>query len=907
MAAVTQTVPNYLGGVSKQTDNKKTPGQVRECINALPDPTFGLTKRPGFKWIKSIHTSSNANAPDLVNAKWFFIRRDSGESYVGCILDKDNAFASSDPIRIWNTDGTEAAVTYTGSPIAYLDTTRDNYDVLTVQDTTIITNRTKTVAADSTKSSATDKRNATVFLKQVKYATAYAVTIKVGSGSPQTFTHTTIAAEAGGYTVLTNTAKSNLETNSNSNALKQLIDAASISNLTVTALESSLELVHSSSDIEVTVTDDQGGENITTFREEVSVLANLPAQSITDRKVMIRSDSTGAADPYYVKFTPLLGTSGDGYWGETVGWDVSNGLDDSTMPHELQNTALNAFTFSKIAWSDRLAGDATSNPDPSFVGKKIQQTFFHNNRLGALSEDNVIMSSSGSFYNFYGISVLTPIDSDPIDMSCSSTRPTKLHSVLQTAQGLILFSEKQQFVMFSDAKILTPSTAVIRGISNYEMDPVIAPVDDGLSIKFISKTSNFTRVFGMTTRGNEENPLIFDIGKVVSEWLPNSVTTLIANSQNSMIALYGGSDTIYLHKTHVAGDQVVMQAWFKWQLPGTVEFTEIESDTMWAVTVNNGVYSLLSADLSQSPDDAIVVTDDGTKINPYMDMYAQASSVDYNISTPSDAHSRVYLPYVDITGLTPVVILKGAVSGFTLSPERGSDGTGPYFKIPNEDWESIATDVYVGYKFNYDVELPKTYFKQNPEGTLLDYTAALTIARMKFAVGLSSVIGFKLKSKGYTGIAEEFTGDSTNGTNGTAAFTTQTELNPDDNIIVKIDGALAPTSTYNIAHANGRTTVTFTAGNVPMGAVAASGTVLAKPAETILVTTDTWYDVQPAKEVGDYLLDDVPLEEQTVFTVPIHQRTDNFALRVFSNSPFPVSLTSMMWEGQYSPRYYRRT
>ena len=88
MAAVTQTVPNYLGGVSKQTDNKKTPGQVRECINALPDPTFGLTKRPGFKWIKSIHTSSNANAPDLVNAKWFFIKRYNLETYIGCILNE---------------------------------------------------------------------------------------------------------------------------------------------------------------------------------------------------------------------------------------------------------------------------------------------------------------------------------------------------------------------------------------------------------------------------------------------------------------------------------------------------------------------------------------------------------------------------------------------------------------------------------------------------------------------------------------------------------------------------------------------------------------------------------------------------------------------------------------------------
>ena len=54
MAAVTQVTPNFLGGVSKQIDQKKLPGQVRECLNALPDPTFGLMKRPGFKWINTL-------------------------------------------------------------------------------------------------------------------------------------------------------------------------------------------------------------------------------------------------------------------------------------------------------------------------------------------------------------------------------------------------------------------------------------------------------------------------------------------------------------------------------------------------------------------------------------------------------------------------------------------------------------------------------------------------------------------------------------------------------------------------------------------------------------------------------------------------------------------------------------
>ena len=40
MPNVTQTVPNYLGGVSRQPDTKKMPGQVVDAINAYPDPTL---------------------------------------------------------------------------------------------------------------------------------------------------------------------------------------------------------------------------------------------------------------------------------------------------------------------------------------------------------------------------------------------------------------------------------------------------------------------------------------------------------------------------------------------------------------------------------------------------------------------------------------------------------------------------------------------------------------------------------------------------------------------------------------------------------------------------------------------------------------------------------------------------
>ena len=62
----------------------------------------------------------------------------------------------------------------------------------------------------------------------------------------------------------------------------------------------------------------------------------------------------------------------------------------------------------------------------------------------------------------------------------------------------------------------------------------------------------------------------------------------------------------------------------------------------------------------------------------------------------------------------------------------------------------------------------------------------------------------------------------------------------------------------------------------------------------------------PVPEANYYLANNVPLADQTVVTVPIHAKNDGFTLRIYSNTPFPVSVNSMMWEGYYSPKYYQR-
>jgi len=166
MPNVTQTVPNYLGGVSRQPDTKKLPGQVVDAINAYPDPTFGLTKRPGFKFIKNLGAENT-----FTDAKWFYIHRDGDEKYIGCI--KGTA------IYVWNvTTGVPATITYTGSANTnYLTGTKaTDYDVLTVQDTTIITNKTVQVATQAAPSFTANKVG-TVRLRAVTVATAYSVTV----------------------------------------------------------------------------------------------------------------------------------------------------------------------------------------------------------------------------------------------------------------------------------------------------------------------------------------------------------------------------------------------------------------------------------------------------------------------------------------------------------------------------------------------------------------------------------------------------------------------------------------------------------------------------------------------------------------------------------------------------------
>ena len=927
MPAVTQLTPNFLGGVSKQNDDKKLEGQITECINGYPDPTFGLLKRPGMKHINVLKKANGDvfTKTELADAVWFYIDRASAGSYIGAIKGTN--------IYIWTaSDGTFCTVT--NNATSYLTGTSSNdYHFRSIQDTTIITNKTVTTAMQAAGTfvanavatlklltvvetfdytvtiqnieSKVTAQNNTTFDDMLLYNTSLNVTdtdtLVGGTGYSTTLDVNTTGGDGSGLTVDIVANASNVVTSvtvnnpgtgytvgntititgGNADAtfdIKTITNSVNANHHLIDSIKATIEEQHTASNTDfngiwylegyndsivikrgtgtnavktdysaVTGTpvafeiDARGGLNnnaIEVFEDDVTDVSKLPLESFGGHNVRILN-SDSAEDDYHVKFVAYDTTlnRGRGFWKETVARDASPGVNNTTMPHELANTGATTFTFGPITYKSRLTGDDVTSPIPSFIGSKINSTFFYSNRFGVLSGDNITLGVANDSYNFFVKSALTQIDSDPIDLNVSSVRPVSLSEVLPSPQGLILFSERQQFQLYAtDASTLTPTSAVIRTLANYEMATDIAPVDVGTTSAFISRVPGYSKLFTMALRDVEQSPIVVDISKAVLEWIPATVDDITTSPPNSVVMLIDRDTSyLYLYRYYNNGEKDLFQAWTKWELPGTIQAAKIINDNVFVVQQYEDEYSIGSIVLDEIPAGDSVSDTTTFEGNACLDMATRpvspgggVSAVVYEVALD---RTKIYLPYKPLSNTKGAMLLnvpKAEVNNTTAALEADAGywaevegfiepGTGYYYFEIQGDFTGYADGMLVGYNYDLEITLPKFYYRRDE--TTTDYTATLTIARVNFSLGRTGAVVFKSKATG----------------------------------------------------------------------------------------SNEWVAVKNVAEASYYTGDSNPIKEEKTFTVPIHQRNTNFELKVTSNLPYPVSLVSMMWEGNYSPRFYRRT
>ena len=843
MAAVTQAIPNFLGGVSRQNDDKKLLNQVTECVNGYPDATYGMLKRPGMEHINVLKKANGTafTKTELEGAAWFFIDRDDAGSYIGAIKGTN--------IYVWTKDnGTWCTVTNNGA--SYLTGTKQSdYHFRSVQDVTVVTNKTVTTAMQA---SGTYVSNSVGTIKLITLtadldytATIQGVESKVTAQNTTTFDdflvyngnvnanhhlidaiHTTITAQ--------HTANNSdfdgiwyLEAYANSLVIKRATGSNSVvtdyTQPTTTPLAFTLD-----------VKGGPGNVGIESFLDSITESGKLPAESFDGHRITVLN-SASEEDDYYLEYKAYDGVKGKGYYQETIARDVSPGLDASTMPYQLENTGATTFTFNPINWDNRTAGDSNSSPEPSFIGYKINATFFYSDRFGVLSEDNVFLGVANDSFNFFPKSALAQVDSDPIDLNVASIRPVSLTDVVPSPQGLLLFSSRQQFQLYAASSVtLTPRTSVVRSLSSYEMSSSIRPVDVGTAVVFVNSVPNASKLFSMQLGEIEQNPAVIDISKTVLEWIPSTIDSLTASSQNSVVILIdSASSDMYLYRYYNNGQQDLFQAWTKWRLPGTIQSSDIIDDDLIVVSQHEDEYTLGKITLDQIPAGEVVAKTGTTEGNPCLDMFTRpvtpgggVAAVVYDVTNDI---TKLYTPYTPIDNKKAFMFLAvpeadvgttaaiDADEGYYADAiERIEPVTGyRYFEVKG-NFTDYSDGIVIGYGYDFEVTLPKFYFR--PDQITADFTAALTISRVKFSVGRTGAIRFKLKAEG----------------------------------------------------------------------------------------SNEWKPVEHTTDADYYSADSNPVKNERQFIVPIHQRNTNFELKVTSDFPYPVSLVSMMWEGIYSPRFYRR-
>ena len=605
----------------------------------------------------------------------------------------------------------------------------------------------------------------------------------------------------------------------------------------------------------VTAVDD---ELMTVMTSEVQSLDDLPGQCKHGYVVKVKN-SDANEDDYYLRFDGDNNRDGRGSWTECAAPGRLIAFDPAKMPVQLVRQANGTFKLSQITWEKCLVGNTVTVPKPSFIStvsgtddddvtanRYINKMIFWRNRLVFLSEEDVILSQPGEFFNFWPKSSITYTANDVIDISCSSEFPADVYDGIQTNSGLVLFTKTKQFLLTTDSDVLSTQTAKLNAISAYNFNTNTNPISLGTTIAFLDNAGKYSRFWEMANIVREGEPQVIDQTKVVSK-LFNKNLNKISNSRENAIIFFSekNTQTLYGFTYFNSSEKRLQQAWFKWTFSGLIQHHCVLDDSLYLVIRDSGKDTMQRMPIKMDTNtlsitddmDTTDTTDDITyRINLDNSKIIPAADVMY----ASDGRSKIFLPdgfnipristddkykklviychQADSTSSdTQAVQDSDLIGSYTETIYQGPDSDGKYMVAWDGDW--TGHDLILGYLFDMEVEFPTIYPLQvagdNVKTTL---NGSLILHRVKFNFGANGM---------YTTILDR----------------------------------------------------------------------IGKPQYS-----ETW---EPPL-ADSYKANKVGIHDQITQTVPIYERNKNLTLTLKSSLPAPATLYSMTWEGDFTNAYYKR-
>lgn len=608
-------IPNLLNGVSQQAMALRLPTQLDLQENFYSTLVDGLKKRPPAELVARIVDE----APD--GAFFHIIDRDQDEQYVVIITEGS--------LRVFDFDGEEQAVTFPDGT-DYLDgltVAAEDIRALTVADYSFIVNRQKVVemGEDVFPPRAAE---ALINITAGNYDKRYRIDIdgvpKAEYGTPSGSNNKYITANNGlppsdpaadiwkGGQTLDEPSISGDPLNGDvglrpnqavaTTEIAKRLRANLIDSLDpdgdpwgVGIYTNALHIVNYDEDFAVAGEDGVNGNAMRVVKDKTARFSDLPNYGPLGFTVEIAGANGINADNYWVKIEKGNNPNNSSVtWREVPKPGTVRGFDAATMPHILVRNADNTFTFKQAVWDERKCGDGELvNGDPSFVGRPIEDVFFHKNRLGFLSDESCIMSRAGSYFDFFRTTATALLDDDPIDVAAAHIKVSFLKHAVPFQDVLLLFSAETQFRLAGN-ELLTPKTASIRPLTEYSCSRGPKPVVIGKTVFFVSDEksdaglTSFATAYEMAYDKKLETVEAAEITAHTPAYIPAGIHKIAGSVDESCLAVLtrGDQSAIYVYRYYWQGEEKVQSSWSRWTLDGATVL-----DAQW---INSDLYVVAS-------------------------------------------------------------------------------------------------------------------------------------------------------------------------------------------------------------------------------------------------------------------------------------------------------------------------
>ena len=332
--------------------------------------------------------------------------------------------------------------------------------------------------------------------------------------------------------------------------------------------------------------------------------------------------------------------------------------------------------------------------------------FFYANRLGFLSEDSVILSQPGDYFNFFATSALTISDADPIDLTASSTKPAILKAAVGSPKGLILFAETSQFLLATSEITFASSTVKLTEISNYFYRSRVLPLNSGVSVSFISESQTYSKVLEMAVDSVENRPVVADITRVIPEYLPPNFIWGEVLPNNNMLVYGAKTEDVFVFKFFNNGEERQLAGWTKWEYPAEVHLFASEDDLCHIVMYDGTQHILVTSKLTDDPDEAPI--DVGfSRFTPRLDVMVK--SEDLTVTTLTSTTSSITVPEAvrcNPAATYNLVVVSGDYAGTFIRPTLENDNT---FTVATS---LVGDNFVIGVEYESKVTLPSIFLAQ---------------------------------------------------------------------------------------------------------------------------------------------------------------------------------------------------